>query len=142
LYQYEASGQGGQFQNSSNPLGPYTSWTGVVGEVAGLSADAKRVNAVRDAARMAKIDAQGARVVTNIGITATTVGWVGEGISFGVSVYNVWNNPSAGNWGRLGVSVGIAATNFIPYAGPFISFGLSGVDSFGGFDSFYNWLDE
>lgn len=91
---------------------------------------------------MAKIDAQGAKVVTTIGRTATTVGWVGEGISIGISVYNVWNNPSAGNWGRFGVSIGIAATNLIPYAGPFISFGLSGVDASGGFDSFYNWLDE
>jgi len=130
------------FQNRSNPFGPYTSWTGVIGEVAGLSANAKRVNAVRDVARMAKIDAQGAKVVTAIGRTTTSIGWVGEGVSFGVSIYNVWNNPTPGNWGRVGVSVGITATNFIPYAGPFISFGLTGVDVSGGFDNFYNWLDE
>jgi hypothetical protein len=60
----------------------------------------------------------------------------------GVAIVNVYNNPTDGNWGRLGVSFGITATNFIPYAGPFVSFGLSAVDVSGGFDSFYDWLDE
>jgi hypothetical protein len=139
----EPSGQGGNdFQNINNPLGPYTSWTGVVGQAAGLSADAKRVNAVRDAARIARIDAQGAKVVGTIGKTASTIGWVGEGISIGVNAYNVYNNPTAGNWGRFGVSVVTAGLNFIPVVGPIISFGVSAVDASGGFDGFYNWLDE
>jgi len=137
-----AAGQGGDFQNVNNPFSPWTSWAGVIGQAGELSADAKRVYAVRDAARMASIDAQGAKIVGNIGKVGTTVGWVGEGISISVSVYNLYNNPTAGNWGRFGVSVGIAGTNFFPYAGPLISFGLSAVDAGGGFNGFYDWLDE
>jgi len=94
-----AAGQGGDFQNVNNPFSPWTSWAGVIGQAGELSADAKRVYAVRDAARMARIDAQGAKIVGNIGKVGTTVGWVGEGISISVSGYNLYNNPTAGNWG-------------------------------------------
>jgi hypothetical protein len=135
-------GGGHDFQNINNPFSPWTSWAGVIGQSFELSADAKRVYAVRDAARMARIDAQGAKLVGTIGTVGTSVGWVGEGLSIGISVYNFYNNPTAGNWGRFVVSVGIAGTNFIPYVGPIVTFGLSAVDASGGFNGFYNWLDK
>jgi RHS repeat-associated protein len=114
-------------ENLPNNTGSYSAWSGVVGQIAASEC------------KLYKHPGFGIQAVAKYG---TRVGWYGEALTIGVDVINVYNNPTWGNWGRLGVSVGIASSNTIPYAGPSISFGLSVLNSGGTFNSFYNGLDS
>ncbi len=129
----------GDKKNIKNNLGPYTSWIGVIGQAGNLSANVPVYNYTT---RMAQINAEGSRVIGTIGKTSSYIGWTGEALSLGINGYNVYNNPTAGNWGRLGVSVVTTSLNFVPVVGPLLSFGVSVIDASGGFDGFYDWLDE
>ncbi len=79
---------------------------------------------------------------SNIGKAALKVGWAGEIISIGQNVSKTIGNPTLGNFGRVYVSAAIAATNFIPVVGSYISFMLTGVNNYGGFDFIYKSLDN
>ena len=126
----------------THPVAPYTSWFGVIGQTAEQSFNAKRRFAVRNPQKIARIDAKGARVVKNIGKTATNIGWAGEL----ATIYLIWrnyaNNPTLGNYARYFNACLITSLNAIPYFGPAISFTVGGWESSGGLDSFYNWLDQ
>ena len=80
--------------------------------------------------------------VRAVGKYATRIGWTGEIVSNIVNGINVYNNPTWGNYGRLAVSLGTTGLNFIPYGGPMASFIVSGIDTGGGFNDFYNLLDQ
>ncbi|TAL67817.1 MAG: RHS repeat-associated core domain-containing protein [Bacteroidetes bacterium] len=120
-----APSSGGNNGNINYTTGPYTSWTGVIGQVAQYSN--KEIPSL---------------AVKTVGKYATRIGWGGEIVSNAVNVVNISRNPTWGNYGRLGVSLGTTATNLIPYAGPGISFGLSALDAEGSFNNFYDFLDQ
>jgi hypothetical protein len=112
----------------TNPSGPYTSWASVSGDLAG---------------RTAKEVASAGKFVSNIAKYGKGIGVAGEIISNGVNVANIIDNPNCwSNYGRLTVSLGTTALNFIPIVGPALSFVVCAIDASGGFDSFYHYIDD
>ena len=73
-------------------------------------------------------------------------GYVGNALNIGANYVNVYNNPSAANYARLGVSgfaVGLNLVNFlVPGLGTGLSLVVSTVDMMGGFNWLYNSLEE
>jgi hypothetical protein len=118
--------QGGR-GNINNPLAPYTSWIGVIGEAADQT-----LKEIPLSGNPIKIIAKGGK----------TIGWTGEAISIGVSLRNVIVNPSFSNVSRLQASIGIATLNLIPEGGTLASFFATGIESRGGFDGFYNLMNK
>ncbi len=119
------SGQGGNKGNIDYTFGPYTSWTGVIGQLAEMAN--KEIPS---------------KVVRAIGKYATRIGWTGEIVTNVINGINVYRNPTWGNYGRLTVSLGTTGLNVIPYGGPMASFIVSSIDAGGGFNNFYNSLDQ
>jgi hypothetical protein len=128
--------------NIKNPLTPWTSFIGIIGQAGLTPVNGRSIYVVRDAALAAMKEVQVGKVIRGIGITGTRIGWVGEGISIVVNGINLLEKPTPGNLGRFVVSIGIAATNAVPTVGPVLSFGLSAYEAGGGFDGLYLWLDK
>ena len=113
----------------NSTAGPYMSWGGVVGAAA-------------ERALLASPGVDAATgVLKGVKVVGKGLGWAGEILSLGVNWYNWRQNRTPGNRARLLVSAGIAGANFIPWAGPLLSFSLSAIEASGGFDGFYEWID-
>jgi len=91
-------------------------------------------------------EAQAAKVLGKIATAAKWTGYVGNALNIGANYVNVYNNPSAANYARLGVSgfaVGLNLVNFlVPGLGTGLSLVVSTVDMMGGFNWLYNSLEE
>ena len=87
-------------------------------------------------------DLQVEKILGKVGKIGKGLGWAGVGLSVGMDIYNVRQNPTARNKVKLGVSVGIVIVGAIPYAGPIISLGLSAYELGGGFDWLYDMYDD
>lgn len=97
-------------------------------------------NGLLDAAKAVKDPSAG--VVKAVGTGARYVGYVGMAASLAINVNAIYNNPTWGNYGRLGVnglSIGVSVA--FPGPGTLVGLGISTVDYAGGFDGFYNYLD-
>ena len=113
----------------NSTAGPYMGWGGVVGAAA-------------ERALLASPGVDAATgVLKGVKVVGKGLGWAGEILSLGVNWYNWRQNRTPVNRARLLVSAGIAGANFIPWAGPLLSFSLSAIEASGGFDGFYEWID-
>jgi len=113
-------------ENIKSPIPLIGSITGGVAETASMAA--KEVINV----------GKPVKVISKAG---STLGWVGEGVSIGISVMNFANNSSPGNLARINSSVGIAGLNITP-VGPMGSFVASIIETAGGLNWYYNGLDK
>ena len=114
----------------NSTAGPYMSWGGVVGAAA-------------ERALLASPGVDAATgVINGVKVVGKGLARVGAGLSIGLNIYEFYQNPTAGNFGRIIISTGIAGIGAIPLAGPILSFGLSLYEANGGFDSLYQWLDK
>ena len=118
----------------NSTAGPYMSWGGVVG------AAAEAANAGHVAKTAA--DLQVEKMLTKVGKIGKGLGVAGSLLSVGIDAFNAWENPTARNKVKLGVSVGIVIVGVIPYVGPIISFGFSAYELGGGFDWLYDMYDD
>lgn len=86
---------------------------------------------------------EGYSIIKGIYIGSSTVGYAGLTISLGLDMYRYKQNPTWGNAGRVVID---AASIGISYAwpGPGTVLGVSAaaLSATGGFDSFYNFLDN
>ena len=115
----------------NSTAGPYMGWGGVVGAAA-------------ERALLASPGVDAATgVINGVKVVGKGLGWAGEILSLGVNGVALVQNPYLpSNWGRMGVSTGIALLNLVPAVGSTASFILSSIDASGGFDGFYKWLDD
>jgi len=101
--------------------------------------------AARDASKMIPLGAEemtAVKVFGFIGQSAKYLSWTGEFVSVSAAIYTVIDNPSAGNFGRLGVTSAAIGSNFIPFVGPGVSISIFAADQIGWFQGFYDWLDN
>lgn len=122
-------GNTGDKINEANSLtSPYTAWFGFVG------------NAAKNELKLYKLPGFGLKSMSSIG---SKIGFAGSSFSLLTSASNIYNTE--GSWGsymQLSFSLGMIGLNFVPAGGPFLAFGLSTYDAGGGFQSFYNGMNE
>ena len=96
---------------------------------------------VKEIANIAS-EAEMSEMLGKISTKAKIIGRIGVAASIGFDAYNVYDNPSAENWAKLGVNLFIQGSNLlnlaVPGLGTGVSIGLEIIEANGGFDWFYN----
>jgi len=82
------------------------------------------------------------RVIKGIGTGARYVGYAGIAVNLFVNGARVYNDPTWGNYGRLGVSVfeGVISISF-PGFGTLAGLSVTAIGAAGGLNGFYNYLN-
>jgi hypothetical protein len=125
----QEGGNTGDKINEANSLtSPYTAWFGFVG------------NAAKNELKLYNLPGFGLKSMSSIG---SKIGFAGSSFSLLASANNIY--ITEGSWGsymQLSFSLGMIGLNYVPVVGPYLAFGLSTYEAGGGFQCFYNGMNE